>query len=585
MKTIFANTPEELYQAIEDTADIAGSVEIILKRDTVYELKEPVRIVRDNVSLKGKNTVFKGSKRVFLDQGDGIINIRLGECGIAEMKDFSQGPFADFWHEYAIPKPYMDECGMGTMLFYEDKLLPLSRYPKKGFMKVRSFTDQEKAEFVPADKRIFSWDGYENLLLVGYWQWEWANQRCRVKSVDDDKKTISLNEPYHCFGYKDGAHYYALNVKDEISSRGEWVKDVKSNTVTLYPRKKQAYVDITVAGNGIEAQGVENFYIQGITIQEYEKNGIKITDSKNVKIDECVIKNTGGWGIIADHCENVSIQRTSVQDTGGGGIAISGGDRKRLIPSGNLIKGCTISRVAGWHRTYTAAIQVCGVGGRVSGCKICDVPHFAIVYHGNNHMIENNEISGACYEANDAGAIYSGADWTCRGNIIRRNYFHDMNGFQNKGCYGIYFDDYVSSAEVYDNLFVNVHQGVLIGGGRDYKIYGNFFYGGVSAVLIDDRTNVRNDAVMNKLFQKAKMLDYKSDIWRKAYPELYDIENQNYGCEANNQIFQNKAVNCDESKNFVYLKHGERFEFETEAEFCRMCNGSECMQHTGEEQA
>ena len=54
----------------------------------------------------------------------------------------------------------------------------------------------------------------------------------------------------------------------------------------------------------------------------------------------------------------------------------------------------------------------------------------AIVFGGNEHLIEFNEIHDVCHESNDAGAIYGGRDWTMRGTVIRYNYFHDISGFE-----------------------------------------------------------------------------------------------------------------------------------------------------------
>lgn len=568
MVTIVANTTEELYKAIAAANETSEQTEIILKKHALYEITSPLKISNDNISIKGEKSVLRGSKRIDINGSGGIITLKLDDYGIKKISGFSGGPYKDFWFDYAIPKPYMDDCGMGTMVFYNDTLLPLSRYPKKGFVNVEKVMN-ENGDFIPEDERIFTWQDYSELLAVGYWQWEWANQRCFIDRINTADKVISLKEPYHIFGYKDGAHYYMLNVKDEISLPGEWVKSVEDNTVTLYLKKKQDYVNITVAQNIIEASNVKKLHISGIVFKECEKNAIKIKNSKNVTIDNCEIKNVGAWAVIADNCQNTVIKNVVVNSTAAGGISVSGGNREQLISSKNIIEKCVVTNVAFWHRTYTPAIQICGVGGTVRDCRIYNVPHFAIVYHGNNHIIEKCEIFNACYESNDAGAIYSGADWSCRGNIIRENYFHDINGFQNKGCYGIYFDDSVSSAEVYDNLFVNVYQGILIGGGRDYIIHDNFFYDGVTAILIDDRTNVFNKDWSDVLFKRINAVNYKSEIWKKAYPTLYDIENQNYECEQNNRIYNNKAVKCHNEKNFVYIKNGESLEYEFENDFVK----------------
>lgn len=571
MRRMNVKTTEELYSAVDGLSSSDEPVEIVLAKNTVFELDKTLKITRSNVKLIGNHSVLSGSKSILLEGKEEIVKIHLSDYGIDKMTGLSAGPFRDFWHDYAIPKPYMEQYGMGTRLFWKNKKLPLARYPKRGFVNAEKFLE-DQAVFFPEDKRILSWTQYEDVILTGYWKWEWANQRCFIQSIDAAGGTVSLSEPRHCYGYKDGAHYFALNVEEELSARGEWSKNVRDNSITLYRKKGQDEVRVTLLFHVIEITNVENVALEGITVQECEGTGIRISDSRNVTVKQCAVKNTGAWGIIADECSDTVISDCAVSKTDGGGIAVSGGDRKTLTPSGNQIVRCHISEVAQWHRTYMAAAQVSGVGGAVSGCLIENVPHFAIVYHGNNHLIEKNEIAFACYEANDAGAIYSGADWTCRGIVIRENHFHDINGLNGKGCYGIYFDDYVSSAEVYKNIFVNVHQGILIGGGRDYDIHDNLFYNGVSAVVVDDRTNVVSDTWIERLKKKAQAVEYRSGIWQRAYPNLYHILEQNYRCEESNSIKNNITSNMRTKEHFVYLKNGVRLPAETEKCFVKNLN-------------
>lgn len=59
-------------------------------------------------------------------------------------------------------------------------------------------------------------------------------------------------------------------------------------------------------------------------------------------------------------------------------------------------------------------------------------------------------------ESLDAGSVYSGRDWTMRGNIIRKNYFANIPRS------AIYYDDQFSSAEAYQNTFFNVYMGMIL---------------------------------------------------------------------------------------------------------------------------
>ncbi|MBK7710932.1 MAG: right-handed parallel beta-helix repeat-containing protein [Bacteroidales bacterium] len=115
------------------------------------------------------------------------------------------------------------------------------------------------------------------------------------------------------------------------------------------------------------------------------------------------------------------------------------------------------------------------------------MPHMAIGFLGNDHVIEYNEIDSACYESNDAGAIYTGRNWTMRGNLIQYNYLHDISGFEGKGCVGIYLDDAFSSADIIGNVFRNVTRAMMIGGGRDNNVLNNIFVNCTPSIHVDAR--------------------------------------------------------------------------------------------------
>ena len=122
-------------------------------------------------------------------------------------------------------------------------------------------------------------------------------------------------------------------------------------------------------------------------------------------------------------------------------IALSGGDRITLAPAGLAAENNHIHHYSRWNRICRPAVSLDGVGNRVAHNLIDNAPHQAISFGGNDHLIELNEIHSVCYESNDAGAIYSGRNWTMRGTVIRHNYFHHINGFEGRGCVGVYLDD------------------------------------------------------------------------------------------------------------------------------------------------
>jgi hypothetical protein len=167
------------------------------------------------------------------------------------------------------------------------------------------------------------------------------------------------------------------------------------------------------------------------------------------------------------------------------------------------------------------------VGNRVTHNLIDHVPHVAIGFSGNDQIIEYNEIHHAVFQSNDAGAIYTSPPdetWSMRGHRIRFNYLHDIRGFRDKGCFGVYLDDCFSSADISCNIFSNVATAILIGGGRDNTITNNIFVNCTErAFSIDARGLGWAKAVGEFATKELIELNYKRPPWSTRYPELLNL--------------------------------------------------------------
>lgn len=170
-----------------------------------------------------------------------------------------------------------------------------------------------------------------------------------------------------------------------------------------------------------------------------------------------------------------------------------------------------------------------GVGHRASGNLIEDHPHCAILYSGNDHLIEYNEIHNIALETGDVGAIYTGRDYTYRGNRIRFNYIHHTGGV-GMGSMGVYMDDCVSGTEIFGNIFFKVHRAVFLGGGRDHMVANNVFVDCEPAVELDgrglDTSPVWRTMVDDTMRDRLANIPLK--LYRKRYPEMMSLD-QSYG--------------------------------------------------------
>jgi hypothetical protein len=115
---------------------------------------------------------------------------------------------------------------------------------------------------------------------------------------------------------------------------------------------------------------------------------------------------------------------------------------------------------------YTPAICLCGVGSTLKDSVVSDGAHFGMLLTGNDHVIEGNHFHTLVQAGADAGAIYSGRDWTYRGQMIRNNTFENITSYlcQPGGCENckgqppraLHSDDGMSGWTIINNTFINM---------------------------------------------------------------------------------------------------------------------------------
>ncbi|KAK6192747.1 hypothetical protein SNE40_004169 [Patella caerulea] len=106
-----------------------------------------------------------------------------------------------------------------------------------------------------------------------------------------------------------------------------------------------------------------------------------------------------------------TISKCDIDDTDGA-IKISGGDRKNLISSGNIIED---NRLWNFGRATAVGADGIAVGGLniiIRNNYINHGTYSCIKWSGNDHIMENNHFHYCCHATSDCGAIHSGRDWT-----------------------------------------------------------------------------------------------------------------------------------------------------------------------------
>lgn len=453
------------------------------------------------------------------------------------------------------------------LLFVNHELATLARWPNEGFTsfteRVEQGDDKHPGAFVYNNPRAKRWNFAEGVWLNGYWTHDWDNRSVKAASYGEENGRTNVLRlaamvPYGVMGGTWGAkerRFYAFNLLDELDAPGEWWLDRVNKRLYLYPPKEilTAKDEVVIAcGQGPKVQiEADHLHFSDICF-EYAYDSMVSAVGDDLVFNRCTIANLGGTGISLRGSRNRLVAST-VFNTGRNAVSVNGGDRQTLTRSDSLVADCHIHHFGIFQRTYAPGISVHGCGMTLRGNTLHDAPHSAVLYGGNEHLFESNEVYAVLLETGDAGAYYTGRDWTTMGNVLRGNYTHDLGSgtLDHANTMGFYFDDCDCGDAVYDNVFHNVARGIMIGGGREHPVKGNVFSNCRIGLSIDCRGmtwkhwNSREHGGDSWLLEdKAKALNYTEGVWASRYPLLAKIMQDHPREPLYNPVEDNIFIDC-----------------------------------------
>jgi hypothetical protein len=375
-------------------------------------------------------------------------------------------------------------------LFYNNERMTLARYPNAGnpyslkerttVIPIYKITNQginkvvlplddspvkpvqgKTGAFEYSDSRAKKWINAPDVWLDGIFARDWAWSLNKANKIDTINKTISLKyeEKYDLTA----AHsfFFATNLLEEVDVPGEYFIDRQKGKLYFYPpadfNKKSSVLKLS--GNEqsfIELKGINNWTVENINFEMGRYRAVNLDNCNAIELRNCSFRNFGNSAISVNG-ENNRIENCTIKSIGGTAISLDGGNSTTLAKSNNTVIGCDISDWAYYDRVYTPAIKINGVGSNILGNRIYFAPHGAITIHGNDHLIERNEISNVLLEFRDFGAIYAflGRNQLMRGHIIRQNYFHNIGNI-GEGVFVVYADESTSGWLIENNLFYKI---------------------------------------------------------------------------------------------------------------------------------
>jgi hypothetical protein len=221
----------------------------------------------------------------------------------------------------------------------------------------------------------------------------------RLASIDLERKLLVTAPPQGLYGFRKGQRFYFLNILDELDEPGEWFLDRAALRLYLWPSqsldnpRRLPEVLLSVSGSPLVTfQDLSHVTFHGFTLEATRGSAVEIQGGTGSRISKCVIRNIGNYGVTIRHGSNHGVVGCTVFDTGDGGVMLEAGDRQTLTPAGHFVEGCHFSGQGRWSKCYVPAVLMNGVGLRASRNLIHDHPHCAILFNGNDHLVELNEI-------------------------------------------------------------------------------------------------------------------------------------------------------------------------------------------------
>jgi hypothetical protein len=508
-----------LTETFELTAEDSGTQ----RAPTVYQAykDEEVRLIGGK-EVTGFEPIRDPAVLTRIDQPyrDKILQIDLKAQGVTDFGELKPRGFGRPMYPAALE------------LFFQDKPMQLARWPNKDWAKIADVPAGKQAgKFRYEGNRPERWAEVDEIWLHGYWTQDWADSYVKVKSIDVKGREITTHEPHGVYGYTKGKRYYALNLLEELDEPGEWYLDRKGGVLYFWPpapiNAGKTFVSI-LERPMITVKDTSHITFQSVMFECTRGTAVEIVGGNDNTIADCVLRNIGNVAVSINGGTKNGVVGCEIYETGDGGIRLSGGDRKTLTPAGNYARNNHIHHYSRWVRTYRPAIGVSGVGNHVAHNLIHDGPHNGILFGGNDHLLEFNEVHDVCYETGDVGAFYTGRNWTTRGTVIRYNYFHDIHGPYTHGAMAVYLDDAASGTTIFGNIFYKASRAAFIGGGRDNIVENNIFVECEPAVHIDARgIGWAKDHIAKgggwQMYKKLEEVNFDKPPYSTRYPKLAKI--------------------------------------------------------------
>ncbi len=455
-------------------------------------------------------------------------------------------------------------------LYVDNELQTLARYPNTGYSTMGAITNN--TTFAYSGSQPANWVNASDAWVCGFFAYDWHNEKIKISSINTQAKTIKVDRN-PVYGMNSNQRYYVYNLIEELDSPGEWYLNRATGILYYYPKAPLNGKKISLSrftDDIFRLSDCKYVYFQGLNFQNTCAGAFNVINCRNIQIAGCNFNGIGKRVVNISGGKNCGVISSNIKDCGKGGIYLSGGDRNTLTPANHYAINCDISNFNTEIMTYQPAIDLSGCGNKASHNKIHNAPHNGIEIRGNDCLVEYNEFYNLCTQTRDSGAVYGGADWTLRGNIIIGNLFHDIKVYSGD-IRTVYLDDVLSGTTICNNTFYDVDIAVFIHGGRDNNIYHNIIADSNQSIKSQDKSP---DAITNPngvIVTNYNKMPVTSQLWISRYPHISNILQDDptypkYNRVADNVIYNTPAISLS-LRTYLYGTVSNNIRYTTDPGF------------------
>jgi hypothetical protein len=469
-----------------------------------------------------------------------------------------------------MPMPDQFRAPGREEVIFGDMPMQSARWPNEGFAVFTEVIDAGASKpihwvtrevyrpgsFRFPSERAKHWDFSRGVYLHGFWCYDWADEALKAASYDKETRELRLAAK-HTYGIgnswkKDSKReFYALHVFEELDIPGEYYLDRQANKLYFWPPDNIANTPVRLSlcrAPLLKATGLSNVMLKDLVFENGCTDGVSLGGCSNVRVEGCLVRNMGAGGIISSGGRGNHVVRCEVTRTASRAVSMHAGDRKSLTKGNCSVVGNHLHHLGRHDWMGGRGVVLGGCGNRMAHNLIHHCPTGGASYGGNEHVLELNEVHHVCLLYADVGVFYTGRDWASRGNVVRWNYIHSNANNKGHGSQAIYLDDCDSGDRVVGNIvYGGVGRGMLLGGGRDNRIDGNIFMHLPKGIHVDARgpRGITLDKPGSwNLKAKCEAVGYLSPLWKKRYPKLATVLDEDPLLPMGNVMRNNIFVEC-----------------------------------------